>query len=249
MDLHRTGTCAVISCVCSGPVRILIAEDDPSLARALTDVLRHHGHACWQVARGDDALRQHRDADLLLLDLQLLDTDGFSVLQRLRTVSTVPVVVVTARGDERSTVRALHLGADDYLVKPVRMNELVARVQAVARRRPPADPGEPPGAHGGVVRAGDDGDVVVDLEARSVQVAGRPVALTAKEFDLLAVLARRPGEAVRRQQVLDELWGDAFVGTSRSLDVHLASLRSKLGRPDLITTIRGFGYRLRAVRS
>ena len=209
-----------------------------SVARALADVLRHHGYTTRHVVSGDEVLLRHRGHYVVLLDLQLFESDGFTTLRRLRQVSQVPVLVVTARGDERSTVRALHLGADDYLVKPVRMNELIARLRSVVRRRQPERPAQT------VVC----GDVEIDLVARSVSLAGLPVALTTKEFELLAVLARHPGQAVRRQQVLDEVWGDAFMSTSRSIDVHLTQLRVKLGTADLITTIRGFGYRLETGR-
>jgi DNA-binding response OmpR family regulator len=133
-------------------------------------------------------------------------------------------------------VRGLRLGADDYLVKPVRLRELLARVEAVVRRTRAADVAAADGV--------EIEDLQVDLAARRATVAGTEVALTAKEFDILAALARRPGGAVSRQQLLDEVWGDAYLAVSRSLDVHLASLRSKLGRPGLVSTIRGFGYRL-----
>lgn len=219
-----------------GAVRILVVEDDDSVARALRGVLEHQGHEVQRVARGDDALRVHREADAVLLDLGLPDGEGFEVLRSLRTVSTVPVVIVSARGDERSIVRGLHLGADDYLVKPVRMNELLARLGVVTRRHAVQEQPE-------LVRSGD---VEIDLARREVRVAGAEVSLTGKEFGLLEALAKRPGQAVRKAQVLDEVWGDAFVGASRSCDVHLTQLRAKLGRPGLIETIRGFGYRLDA---
>lgn len=221
-------------------MRILIVEDDSSVARALLRVLELQGHNCDHTTRGDDALLRHRDADLVLLDLGLAGGpdaatgDGFEVLRRLRQVSDVPVVIVSARGDERSTVRGLHLGADDYLVKPVRVNELLARIGAVTRRRGRA-------GHPTVVAAGD---VRIDLTARTVHAGDREVMLTPKEFELLEALAKRPGEAVRRQLILDEVWGDTFVGASRSCDVHFTSLRAKLDRPGVISTIRGFGYRL-----
>lgn len=159
------------------------------------------------------------------------------MLRKLRAVSTLPVIVLTARGDERSVVRGLRLGADDYLVKPVRLSELLARIEAVTRRAAAARP-EPQ-----VVVVGD---IEVDLGARRVVVGGAEVELTAKEFAVLAALARRAGTAVSRQQLMDEVWGDAYVAVSRSLDVHLTQLRAKLRRPELLTTIRGFGYRLGA---
>ena len=219
-------------------VQILLAEDDDGVAAALVEVLYDHGHVVRRVRHGRDVLTYHRSADLLLLDLGLPDADGLDVLRTLRTVSGMSVVVLTARGDERSVVRGLRLGADDYLVKPVRLAELLARIDAVMRRAVAASP------DARLARTVRVGDVEVDLHARRVQVAGAEVELTAKEFAVLAVLAGRVGTAVSRQQLLDEVWGDAFHAVSRSLDVHLTQLRAKLGRPELLTTIRGFGYRL-----
>lgn len=210
-------------------------EDDDAVAAALVDVLTFHDHRCERVARGDDALMRHQGADLVLLDLGLADGDGFEVLRRLRQVSPVPVLIISARSDERSIVRGLHLGADDYCVKPIRMAELMARIGVVTRRTASSSEG-----HREVV----SGDVVIDLAARTVAVAGSPIALTPKEFGVLEALARRPGEAVRKEVILDEVWGDAFVGSSKTCDVHLTQLRAKLDRPGLISTIRGFGYRL-----
>jgi DNA-binding response OmpR family regulator len=216
-------------------VQILLAEDDDGVAAALVEVLYDHGHVTRRVRYGRDVLTYHRSSDLLLLDLGLPDTDGLDVLRALRAVSDMSVVVLTARGDERSVVRGLRLGADDYLVKPVRLAELLARIDAVTRRN---------AAKGAVAaRAVRAGDVEVDLDARRVRVGGAEVDLTTKEFDILAVLAGRAGTAVSREQLLDEVWGDAHHAVSRSLDVHLTQLRAKLRRPELLTTIRGFGYR------
>jgi DNA-binding response OmpR family regulator len=173
----------------------------------------------------------------VLLDLGLPDVDGLEVLRKLRRVAATPVIVLTARGDERSVVRGLHLGADDYLVKPVRLAELLARIHAVTRRVAPQD-------EAAVVRVRD---LVIDLDARRVRTSdgtGGDIELTAKEFDILTVLARNHGVAVSRQRLLDEVWGDAYLAVSRSLDVHLTGLRAKLSRPGLVTTIRGFGFRL-----
>ncbi|MCP3802239.1 response regulator transcription factor [Allokutzneria sp. A3M-2-11 16] len=220
-------------------MRVLLVEDDDGVAEALVEVLSAHGHTPTRVARGSDALIAHRGADVVLLDLGLPDGDGMDVLRKLRQVADTPVVVLTARGDERSVVRGLRLGADDYLVKPVRLAELLARMDVVTRRAAAARGT----AQDDVVRVSD---VDIDVRARSVTVGGDPVSLTAKEFDLLAVLAARAGTAVSRQQLMDEVWGDAFVAVSRSLDVHMTQLRAKLGRPGLLTTIRGFGYRLEA---
>lgn len=219
-------------------MRVLLVEDDDGVAGALAAALGSIGHAVARAERGDDALIRHHDADLVLLDLGLPDIDGIEVLRMIRQVSDVPLVVLTARHDERSVVHGLHLGADDYLPKPVRLPELLARMDAVMRRV---------GARGWpaeqVVRVAD---VLIDLAARTVMAGGSELTLTTKEFDVLAALAARAGTAVSRQQLLDEVWGDAHLAVSRSLDVHLTQLRAKLRRPGLISTIRGFGYRLAA---
>ncbi|KAA2266429.1 response regulator transcription factor [Solihabitans fulvus] len=217
-------------------MRVLIVEDDDGVAGALVEALGAHGHIPTRVRRGADALTRHRDADLVLLDLGLPDGDGLEVLRKLRRVDAVPVLVLTARADERTMVRGLRLGADDYLVKPPRLAELLARMDAVARRA--ASRTAPVGR---TVRVAD---VEIDLDARLVLVGGADPGLTTKEFDVLAVLASRQGTAVSRQQLMDEVWGDAYLAVSRSLDVHLTQLRAKLNRPGLIVTIRGFGYRL-----
>ena len=217
-------------------MRVLLVEDDDGVADALVEALGAHGHAPKRVSRGADALTAHRDFDLLLLDLGLPDEDGLEVLRKIRRMADVPVLVLTARGDERSIVRGLRLGADDYLVKPVRLAELLARMDAVARRS--AARSSP------VDRTVRIGDVEIDLEARRVLVGDEEITLTTKEFAVLAVLASRPGTAVSRQQLMDEVWGDAYLAVSRSLDVHLTQLRAKLDRPGLLVTIRGFGYRL-----
>jgi len=217
-------------------MRVLLVEDNDAVANALIDVLGANGHRPTWCRVGADALTAHRGADVVLLDLGLPDIDGLEVLRRLRRVSAVPVLVLTARGDERSVVRGLRGGADDYLVKPIRLRELLARIEAVSRRAPAG--GTPPEP---VVRAGD---LSIDLAARTVAVAGEPVELTTKEFDVLAVLARQAGTAVSRQQIMDQVWGDAYLAVSRSLDVHMTTLRAKLDRPELLHTIRGYGYRL-----
>ncbi|QFZ21850.1 response regulator transcription factor [Saccharothrix syringae] len=219
-------------------MRVLLVEDDDGVADALVEALEDNDHRPGRVTRGADALLAHRDFDVLLLDLGLPDADGLDVLRKIRRVSSVPVLVLTARGDERSIVRGLRLGADDYLVKPVRLGELLARIEAVVRRSAALT-----GPRERTVRVGD---VEIDLEGRRVVVGGAEVALTNREFDVLAALARRAGTAVSRQQLMDEVWGDAYLAVSRSLDVHVAGLRAKLGRPGSLTTIRGFGYRLAA---
>jgi DNA-binding response OmpR family regulator len=217
-------------------VRIAVVEDDDGVGEALLDALSKVGHTPVRMRRGSELLLGHRDVEVVVLDLGLPDADGLTVLRQLRAVDDVPVVVLTARDDERSVVRALRAGADDYLVKPARLRELQARLEVVVRRRGTSGPAEPTT----VVEAGD---VVVDLGARSVRVRDEDVPLTRKEFEVLAHLVRRRGEAVSRQELMDAIWGDAYVTVSRSLDVHMTSLRAKLGLPDAIATIRGFGYR------
>ncbi|RCV49234.1 response regulator transcription factor [Marinitenerispora sediminis] len=216
-------------------MRIVLVEDDEGVSNAIAEFLRANGHAPTQLRFGADALTRHREADVILLDLGLPDADGLDVLRKLRRVTEVPVLILTARSDERSVVRGLRWGADDYLVKPVRAGEMLARIEAVSRRAVLRE--QPPPAE---VRVAD---VRIDLDARRVYVAGAEVELTGKEFDLLAALAARRGSAVSRQRLMDEVWGDAYVAVSRSLDVHIAQLRAKIGRPELFVTIRGFGYR------
>ncbi|MET9604957.1 response regulator transcription factor [Streptomyces sp. NPDC006512] len=224
----------------------LLVEDDDRMAHALATALAQRGHSVRRVGRALDALRHVHEAEFVLLDLGLPDLDGLELLRRLRTVCDAPLIVVTARCGERDIVQGLRAGADDYVVKPFRMAELMARIDTV-RRRTGARPGpagaEPAEAAGRTVRSGD---VEVDLAGRTVTAAGRPVRLTRREFDVLAFLAGRPHEVHSREEILDRIWGDAFLGASRSLDVHVAGIRSKTGRPGLVRTVRGYGYQLGA---
>ncbi|KQU56779.1 two-component system response regulator [Rhodococcus sp. Leaf278] len=216
-------------------MRIAVVEDDDGVGDALVDALTEVGHAPVRMRRGADVLLGYHRMDIVLLDLGLPDMDGLDVLRKLRTLTSIPVVVLTARDDERSVVRALRTGADDYVVKPARLGELHARLEVAARRRSTTSD---VGADRLIL-----GDIVVDLVGREVDVDGRDIALTTKEFDLLAHLVTRRGEAVSREQLMDSIWGDAYVAISRTLDVHMTALRSKLDRPGTIVTIRGFGYR------
>lgn len=224
----------------------LLVEDDDRMAQALGTALARRGHTVRRVGRALDALRHVREAEFVLLDLGLPDLDGLELLRRLRTVCDAPLIVVTARCEERDIVQGLRAGADDYVVKPFRMAELMARIDTVRRRtdrhsgrHPDTDGGHPGGAR--PVRAGD---VEIDPAARTVTVAGGEVRLTRREFDVLAFLAARPDEVHSREEILDRIWGDAFLAASRSLDVHVAGIRSKTGRPEVVRTVRGFGYQL-----
>jgi len=218
---------------------VLIVEDDDAMAGALTAAVESAGHHPKRLSRGADALLSHRNFQVVLLDLGLPDMDGLEVLRKLRQVTDVPILILTARDDERSVVLGLRSGADDYLVKPVKLVELLARIEAVTRRAGRAA-GVP---HGDTITLGD---VAVDLNRRTASRAGVPLPLTATEFELLALLARHAGSVVTREQILDALWGDAFLASSRSLDVHLTGLRAKLQKPGFIINVRGVGYRVEA---
>jgi DNA-binding response OmpR family regulator len=217
---------------------VLIVEDDDAMASALEAAVVSAGHTSSRVSRGADALLGHRRFGVILLDLGLPDMDGLEVLRKLRQVTDVPILILTARDDERSVVLGLRSGADDYLVKPVKLVELLARIEAVTRR---------------AARSQDTrqrlitlGELEVDLERRVAVLATEDLPLTATEFDLLALLASHAGSVVTREQILDSLWGDAFVASSRALDVHLTGLRAKLGLPGFIINVRGVGYRIEA---
>jgi DNA-binding response OmpR family regulator len=227
-------------------MRLLLVEDDEHVAAALVAVLTKHGFDVVRARGGEEALAQLRDRtfNVVLLDLGLPDVDGFEVCGRIRRLAPVPVIMVTARADVRSRIHGLNLGADDYVVKPYDTGELLARIHAVARRRTgPDGPGEAaaPDARDGVLSLGP---ITVELATRQVSVDGRQIALTRKEFDLLALLAQRPGVVFRREQIISDVWQTSWEGTGRTLEVHVASLRSKLRRPELVETVRGVGYRL-----
>lgn len=217
-------------------MRILLVEDDDAFASALSDGLSARGYRASRAASAGQALVALKAAppDLVLLDLGLPDGDGLQVCARIRRLFSVPVIVVTARGDLPSRVQALHGGADDYVIKPFALRELLARIEAVMRRAGASRPAEP------VVIE----DLTIDFAARTVTIKGTRVSLTRKEFDLLASLARVPGRTVDRERLLLDVWWSDDPALSRTLDVHIATLRAKLGRADLIQTVRGVGYRL-----
>jgi two-component system, OmpR family, response regulator RegX3 len=216
-------------------MRVLLVEDDQTIASPLVRGLEREGFAVVHAECGADALTGLRAAapDVVLLDLGLPDIDGFELCRELRATSAVPIIVVTARGEEVDRVVGLELGADDYVVKPFGFRELVARIRAVRRR-----------ANGQTGHPAALGDLVVDRRTRRATVEGRALSLTPKEFDLLALLADDPGAVCSRQRILDEVWDPHWYGPTKTLDVHIASLRRKLGHPELIETVRGVGYRL-----
>jgi DNA-binding response OmpR family regulator len=218
-------------------VRVLLVEDDDRVAGALMPALTRRGLAIKRLASGAGVLDVVHEVDVILLDLGLPDVDGIVLCRRIRAVSDVAVIVVSARGEVDDRVQGLRAGADDYLVKPYDVEELVARVEAVRRRRVDRVGRET----GGMVRLGD---VEVDLGRHEVQVDGQPVSLSRKEFQVLALVVSARGAVCSREHVLNEVWGHRGPAESRSLDVHVATLRTKLGRPTLIETVRGVGYRL-----
>lgn len=218
-------------------MRVAVVEDDVGLAQAIVESLQlNHVPAEW-MSRGGDVLGRHRDFDVVVLDLGLPDEEGLVVLRRLREVSAVPVIVLTARSDERTVVRGLRSGADDYLVKPARTTELLARIETVLRRSAQAPTTETR------TDVRSFGDIEIAIKSRTVRVAGQPINLTPTEFALLSALTEDPGAVMGRTRLMDQVWGNAFLGTSRSLDVHIAGLRGKLGRRDAIETVRGVGFR------
>ena len=217
-------------------MRILLVEDDDSIAQPLAEGLRREGFAVERAATGAEALAAVLP-DVVLLDLRLPDMDGLDVCRQLRERSGVPIIVVTARGEESDRVVGLELGADDYVVKPFGLRELIARIRAVTRRTSASAATDEP------LRVGA---LEVDERARRATLEGRELALTPKEFDLLAALARDPGAAVSRRRLLEEVWETTWYGSSKTIDVHVAALRRKLGDPGWIETVRGVGFRLRA---
>lgn len=217
-------------------MRVLLVEDDPVLGDALRRTLVKHGHVTELVGSGTAALASvaESEPDVVLLDMGLPDRDGIGVCREIRQRSRVPILAITGRGDVAARVQGLRSGADDYLVKPVSTEELLARIEAVLRRS----------TGGSVAGSVTIADVVVDLERRAVTAGGDDIALTRKEFDLLAALARREGAVVPRPELLEQVWGIADASAARTLEAHVASLRSKLGAREVVVTVRGVGYRL-----
>jgi DNA-binding response OmpR family regulator len=215
---------------------VLVVEDDDAIASSLSAALTLEGFAVSRVSTGRAAL--DRDgAELVLLDLGLPDLDGLEVCRQLRQRSSAAIIVLTARGEEIDRVLGLEVGADDYVVKPFSMRELIARVRAVGRRVTKGSTDEPD-------RAQLIGPLEIDRRGRRVRVDGDAVDLTAKEFDLLAYLAEAPGTVHSRQELLTELWDAHWYGPTKTVDVHVASIRRKLGHPGWIEAVRGVGFRL-----
>jgi two-component system response regulator RegX3 len=222
-------------------IQVLIVEDEESLAEPLAYLLRKEGFEATVVADGPAALAEfdRSGADIVLLDLMLPGMSGTEVCKHMRARSSVPVIMVTARDSEIDKVLGLELGADDYVTKPYSARELIARIRAVLRRGSESDAGDV------VLEAGP---VRMDIERHIVSVEGKPIPMPLKEFELLAFLMRNKGRVLTRGQLIDRVWGADYVGDTKTLDVHVKRLRSKIevdpANPVRLVTVRGLGYKL-----
>lgn len=224
-------------------MKILLVEDDPSIASSVSSSLTSAGMEVHHVGDGAGAIAAV-DADrfdVVLMDLGLPDMDGLDAARTIRGTSSVPIIIVSARGDELDRVLGLELGADDYVVKPFSQRELLARIRAVTRRSGDAaqpDSGPSP-----------DSRLRIDERARTAMLDGEELVLTAKEFDLLAYLASDPGVVFRRNDILEHVWDVEWYGTTKTLDAHIASIRKKMGSADWIQAVRGVGFKFVEVQA
>lgn len=249
-------------------MHVMLVEDDRAIAVALLDGLPRYGFTVELVTSGAEALARHGDADIVLLDLGLPDRDGIDVCREIRATSDVPIVIITARSDEVERVVGLEIGADDYVPKPFGLREVVARMRAVLRRTGtrrdradaevaatgsgsggpplPASSAANPAGHADDEDAYVVGGVRVEPLTRRVFAGGEEVALTPKEFDLLATLAEQPGVVLTRDELISRVWDAHWFGSTRTLDVHVGTLRRKLAGHVDLQTVRGVGFRLEA---
>jgi len=231
----------------SGTRTILLVEDEASITEPLTAALEREGWTTHVTASAREApgLVTSKDPDLVLLDVMLEDGSGFDVCREIRQTSRVPIIMLTARGEELDRIIGLELGADDYVVKPFSARELIARIRAVMRRTAEVVTAAPPR---------DDrieiGDVVLESSMRRVTLAGDEVDLTRKEYELLALLMRNAGTVLTRERLIDEVWDSNWFGSTKTLDVHVSGIRRKLGddpsKPRFVHTVRGVGFRFSA---
>jgi DNA-binding response OmpR family regulator len=228
-----------------GPARILLVDDEQAVQTLLTYPLRKEGYEVVPAVDGQEALDRFSEQrfDLVVLDIMLPKLDGIEVCRRLRTRSQVPIIMLTAKGDEIDKVVGLEMGADDYITKPFSVREFRSRVKAALRR----------GSMGGQTPAGDEpitaGELEIDFERRATSVRGEPIQLTYVEFEILATLAGSPGRVFSRETLLEHVWGDSTYRDPRTVDVHIRHLREKLEgdprEPEYLFTVRGVGYRFR----
>jgi two-component system response regulator MtrA len=218
--------------------RVLVVDDDASLAEMLTIVLRQEGFDARSVTRGDQAMEHFRDyrPDVVLLDLMLPGKDGIDVCKEIRAESGVPIVMLTAKGDTVDVVVGLESGADDYVVKPFKPKELIARIRARVRR-----------VDGNSQESLTIGDLTIDVAGHSVSRGDEPIGLTPLEFDLLVCLARKPWQVFTREVLLEQVWGYRHAADTRLVNVHVQRLRSKVEHdpenPEIVVTVRGVGYK------
>jgi DNA-binding response OmpR family regulator len=217
---------------------ILLVEDEQAIADLVRAYMTRDGFGVVWARSGEQALEElsRHPVQMVVLDIGLPGIDGFEVCRQLRARTSVPIIILSARDDEVDRVAGFEAGADDYVTKPFSPRELVARVKAIRRR---AERGFSTGGERLAVA-----DVELDRASRSVTVGGEPVELTGREFDLLAALLAHPGVVLSRDRLLDLVWGGEFAGGTRTVDVHVAQLRSKLDRPQLVRTVRGAGYKV-----
>jgi two-component system, OmpR family, response regulator RegX3 len=237
----------------SGASRIiLVVEDEDSIALPLAAALEREGYATRVTGSAPEAiaLAAELQPDLMLLDVMLSDGSGLDVCREVRRHSAMPIIMLTARGDETDRVVGLELGADDYVVKPFSARELVARIRAVLRRVPAVAPAPGGGAAPAAEPAVELGGVLVDTAMRRATLGGSEIALTRREFDLLALLVRNAGTVLTRERLMDEVWDTNWFGSTKTLDLHVSSLRRKLGddavEPRYLHTVRGVGFRFAA---
>lgn len=216
-------------------LQVLVVENDALAAEDLAQELRRHGYLVSSVSTGAEALQTHSGVDMVLLDLDLPDLDGLEVCRRMRVVGNVPIISITVRGAELDCVLGLQAGADDYIIKPYGLRELLARMEAVLRRARPQSPTAHVITHG---------PLRIDAGTRELLLEGRRVDLTPKEFDLLYQLSSQPGTTLSRRQLLSQVWDDEWSHPGRTIDTHVSSLRSKLGSSRWIVTVRGVGFRI-----
>jgi DNA-binding response OmpR family regulator len=228
-------------------MHVLVVEDDPSISQSLVESLEGAGFDVTHAPNGktaiDAALAVVTPPEVILLDLGLPDMDGYDVCRAIRASSSVPIIVLTARGEELDRVLGLELGADDYVVKPFGFRELVARIRAVVRRYNQT----PPAGHDGATDATERlviGPLVVDRRAHRVLLEGDEIALTPKEFELLEFLAEDPGAVRSRTDIIERVWDANWFGPTKTVDAHVAGIRKKLGHPEWVEAVRGVGFRL-----
>jgi DNA-binding response OmpR family regulator len=220
-------------------VRVLLVEDDDQVVEALVPALNRRGITVDRLAEGKQVLDRLAGMDVVLLDLRLPDMDGVSLCRRIRAISDVPIMIVSAAGDVSDRILGLHAGADDYIVKPFDEGELVARIYAVLRRGGGAHP--PVGTTGETIAVGD---VEIHLSRHEVAIAGEPVPLPRRQFQLLALVAQAGGAVCTRERIMVEVWQHYVKGQEAELDDHVRQIRAALGRPWVIDTVYDVGYRL-----